>query len=1177
MLRGDHRRQLAHDQARHVREIAPALHQAGDPGEVALEPVLLLVGERRLPEVGDHRVDVVLELQDLARRIDVDLQVEVAAGDRGGHLGDGPYLPGQVPGHLVHRFGEVTPGAVHIPHPGLTAQLPLRAHLAGHPRDLLGERGQLVHHRVDGGLELQDLAPGVDVDLLGEVALGDRGGDHRDVADLPGQVGGHAVDGLRQVLPRTGDARHPRLTAEDPVRAHLAGDPGHLVRDRRQRLHHDVHGVGELRDLAARLDGDLPGQVAVGDRRRDLRDVPHLTGQVVGHQVDVVAQVLPDAGDVPHPRLTAELPFRADLACDPGDLLGEVRELVHHRVDGRHQLQDLALRVHGDLLRQIALGDRRRHLGDVADLRRQVVRHEVDGLRQVLPGAGDALHLGLPAEDALRTDLPRHPRHLIGERGQLVDHRVERVLQLQDLAPGVHVDRLGQVPARHRRGDLRDVTDLGGQVARHAVHGVGQVPPDARDARHLRLTAEPAVRTHLARYPRHLIGEGRELVDHRVDGVLQLQDLPAGIHVDLLREIAARDGRRHLRDLPHLRSEVPGHEVDRVGQLLPRAGHAVHPRLTAEPSLRAHVPRHPRDLVGERGQLVDHRVDGVLQLQHLAGDVDRDLLRQIAVRHRRRHLRDVADLTRQVAEGRVHRVGEVLPRARRARHLRLTAQLALDADLPRHPRHLGAERRELVHHRVDGVLQLQHLARDVDRDLLRQITVRHRRRHLRDVPHLRGDVAERVVHRVREVLPGPRRTRHLRLTAQQTVRADLARDARHLVGERTQRLGHLVDRFGQLRDLAARAHRDLLRQVAIGHSRRDLRDPPHLSGEISGHQVDRIRQVLPDPGHPRHLRLAAQLALGADLPRYPRHLGSEGRELVHHRIDGVLQLQHLPGHMNRDLPGEIPLRHRRRDESDVTHLSGEPGRHRVDGIREILPRTRHSTHPRLAAELALGTDLAGHPRHLVGERRQLVHEPVDRAPHLEELAAQRMRRPVGPLRAQIHPLFEIALGHRREHPPHLRHRPHQIVDQRVGGVDGRGPGPLTGPDLQPLREFALTPHHTPYARQLTRQLEIPVRHFIEHGGDLGHHPVARDRHTLPEVAIAHRRQRRQQPVQGRRLHFRRPIATGPSAFRARAHAPRRCARLHRVPPAGSTILIALPLQAFPVFHFSAPNRSAVGT
>ena len=86
---------------------------------------------------------------------------------------------------------------------------------------------------------------------------------------------------------------------------------------------------------------------------------------------------------------------------------------------------------------------------------------------------------------------------------------------------------------------------------------------------------------------------------------------------------------------------------------------------------------------------------------------------------------------------RVHVVGQILPRAGHAAHLRLAAELAFGADFARHARHFGGEAVELIDHRVDGVLQLQDFALHVHRDLLRQVAVRHRRRHVGDVAHLR--------------------------------------------------------------------------------------------------------------------------------------------------------------------------------------------------------------------------------------------------------------------------------------------------------------------------------------------------------------------------------------------------------------------------------------------------------
>ena len=53
---------------------------------------------------------------------------------------------------------------------------------------------------------------------------------------------------------------------------------------------------------------------------------------------------------------------------------GEGVELVHHRVDGVLELEDLALHVDGDLARQVAARHRGGHLGDVAHLARSGCR-----------------------------------------------------------------------------------------------------------------------------------------------------------------------------------------------------------------------------------------------------------------------------------------------------------------------------------------------------------------------------------------------------------------------------------------------------------------------------------------------------------------------------------------------------------------------------------------------------------------------------------------------------------------------------------------------------------------------------------------------------------------------------------------------------------------------------------
>ena len=430
------------------------------------------------------------------------------------------------------------------------------------------------------------------------------------------------------------------------------------------------------------------------DRGRDVGDVADLAGEVRGHRVDRVGQVLPRAGDAGHDRLAAELAFGADLARDARHFGGEAVQLIDHRVDGVLQLEDLALDVDRDLARQVAARDRGRDLGDVAHLRGQVRAHRVDRVGEVLPRAGDVRHFGAAAELAFGADLARDAAHFRRERVELVDHRVDGVLQLEDLALDVDGDLARQVAARDRGRDAGDVADLRGQVRRHRVDRVGEVLPRAGDAGHDRLAAELAVGADLARHARDFRREPAQLIDHRVDGFLQLQDLAADVDGDLLGQVAVGDGDGHVGDVAHLRGEVAGHLVDRLGQLLPDARHALHLRLAAELAFGADLARHARHFRGEHRQLVDHLVDQLRRAQELAFertavDFERHRLAEIALGHRADRARHLGRRPHQVVDQHVDGRDFVGPAADHARHAHALLELAFLADRARDARGLA--------------------------------------------------------------------------------------------------------------------------------------------------------------------------------------------------------------------------------------------------------------------------------------------------------------------------------------------------------------------------------------------------------------------------------------------------------------------------------------------------------
>jgi len=73
-------------------------------------------------------------------------------------------------------------------------------------------------------------------------------------------------------------------------------------------------------------------------------------------------------------------------------------------------------------------------------------------------------------------------------------------------------------------------------------------------------------------------------------------------------------------------------------------------------------------------------------------------------------------------------------------------QLAVGADLAGHTGYFSGERVELVHHRVDGVLEFENFSLHVYRDFARQVATGHGGRHLSDVTDLASEVSGHGVH-----------------------------------------------------------------------------------------------------------------------------------------------------------------------------------------------------------------------------------------------------------------------------------------------------------------------------------------------------------------------------------------------------------------------------------------------
>lgn len=145
-----------------------------------------------------------------------------------------------------------------------------------------------------------------------------------------------------------------------------------------------------------------------------------------------------------------------------------------------------------------------------------------------------------------------------------------------------------------------------------------------------------------------------------------------------------------------------------------------------------------------------------------------------------------------------------------------------------------------------------------------------------------------------------------------------------------------------------------------------------------------------------HPCLPTQFAVCTDLECDTRDLGRERRKLVHHGVDGVLELQHLALDIDGDSLCQIARGNSLRYAGDGPHLVRKIGRHDlqpeqhlayilssitttyVDVISELRPSASHANDVRLATEFALRPDLQSDSRHFGSEARELPHHGIHR-------------------------------------------------------------------------------------------------------------------------------------------------------------------------------------------------------
>ena len=149
----------------------------------------------------------------------------------------------------------------------------------------------------------------------------------------------------------------------------------------------------------------------------------------------------------------------------------------------------------------------------------------------------------------------------------------------------------------------------------------------------------------------------------------------------------------------------------------------------------------------------------------------------------------------------------------------------------------------------------------------------------------------------------------------------------------------------------------------------------------------------------------------------------------------------------------------------------------------------------LAAELAVGADLAGDAGHLGGEARELVDHRVHRRADAGELALDR-----APFDLERHLLVQVTLGDGDDHARDLGRRADQVVDQAVDRVDRGGPRAAGAVQAGALGHAALAADDLGDADKLGLERGVAGRHLVVGGLEPADVVLAPRRQADSEIA-----------------------------------------------------------------------------
>src|SRR6185437_7566220 len=191
-------------------------------------------------------------------------------------------------------------------------------------------------------------------------------------------------------------------------------------------------------------------------------------------------------------------------------------------------------------------------------------------------------HKSLAAKYAFRTYFPCNPCYFRAEYIKGINHLVQVIFQLEELALHIYRNLLAQVAPRYRDSHIRYVPYLARKVTTHCIYIICKLFPDSCNVWHIGLAAQFTFSTYFTCHTGYLVCKYIQRNHHLVQVILQLEEFSLYVYRYFLRQVTFCNRSCHTGNIADLAGKVSGHDIHILCKLFPYTGHIWYRCLTTQ-------------------------------------------------------------------------------------------------------------------------------------------------------------------------------------------------------------------------------------------------------------------------------------------------------------------------------------------------------------------------------------------------------------------------------------------------------------------------------------------------------------------------------------------------------------------------------------------------------------------